>query len=188
MYIEQYRSISILIIAFCHRSMIYTLSELCKWFQANELTLNVNETRNYTDQRIIIDGTEIERVYCNKYLGKYIYLDDKLNWVPHVNYIINKLLKLKGAFHYISQYVYKPYMKQIYYEYSVFPYIRYGVELYGTCANSVMKKLQTKQNKLFKIVYQKDLKYSTNAPHIELQLLKCQYIYTSSVLIFVYKQ
>ena len=75
----------------------------------------------------------------------------------------------------------------LYYAY-VFPYIGYGIELYGTCANTGLTKLQTKQIKLLKILNKKDLKYSTNVLHVELQFLKCLDIHTSFVLIFVYKQ
>ena len=56
------------------------------------------------------------------------------------------LITFTIVFHYISQYVDIPYLKQIYYPY-VFPYIIYGIELYGACANKVMKQLQTEQNK-----------------------------------------
>ena len=53
------------------------MAELCKWFKTDELTLNINKTcytifthkKRIRDQRIIIDGTEIEEVYCTKYIG-----------------------------------------------------------------------------------------------------------------------
>ena len=85
----------------------------------------VNLFQPIANRRKIIDLSKIERVYCTKLIG--MYLDDKLNWVPHFNSSINKLGKLKGAFHYISQYEDKPYLKQIYYAYE-FPNIRYGIE------------------------------------------------------------
>ena len=55
----------------------YMLSELFEWRQANKRTLNVNKTchtiftnkKHIRDQKLIIYGTEIERVYCIKRLG-----------------------------------------------------------------------------------------------------------------------
>ena len=51
-----------------------------------------------------------------------------------------------------------------------------------------MKKIQTEQNKLLKILYKKDFLYNTNCLHHELQLLKCEDIRDLFIATFVYKQ
>ena len=116
-----------------------------------------------------------------------MYLDENLNWKCHVEYIINKLVKLRGAFNYLSKVIDDKCIKQLYYAY-VYPYIQYGVEVYGNCGETVIRRLQTQQNKLLKILCQKDRTYGTNQLHKELKLLKCKDIYHYFVGIFVYKQ
>jgi len=66
-------------------------SELCKlsdWFKVNKLSLNVKKT-NYIlfgrkfltpsgAHNVFIDGQQIDRVQCTKFLG--VFIDEKLNW------------------------------------------------------------------------------------------------------------
>ena len=89
--------------------------------------------------------------------------------------------------YYLAKVLNKDCIRQVYYAY-VFPYIKYGVELYGTCNDSLMKKLQTEQNKLLKILYAKGMRYSTNLLYTELKLLKCLDVHKLFVGVFVYKQ
>merc|ERR1712208_120089 len=50
-----------------------------------------------------------------------------------------------------------------------------------------MKKLQTMQNKLLKVLLNKDYRYGTNQLHEELNILNVNDIYKHSTLNFVYK-
>jgi hypothetical protein len=169
------------------------LSSLQEWFVANKLTLNVEKTcfSMFTNKKMVpnvtlnLNGKEISRVAVAKYLG--MYLDENLNWAHHVEYVIKKLVKLKGALYYLANVVNKQCITQIYYAY-VFPYIKYGVEVYGTCSESVMKQLQIEQNKLLKILYKKNRRYGTNQLYSEIKLLKCTDIHKLFLGIFVYKQ
>jgi len=43
------------------------------------------------DIKLFVDNHEIEKVTFCKYLG--IYIDDKLTWQVHINYIYNKIIK-----------------------------------------------------------------------------------------------
>ena len=63
------------------------------WCQENNLTLNVNKTKEMiVDFRehppIHIDGTVVERVVSFKFLG--IHITDKLNWSTHTDSILKK--------------------------------------------------------------------------------------------------
>uniref|UniRef100_A0A8C7C8Q2 Reverse transcriptase domain-containing protein n=1 Tax=Oncorhynchus kisutch TaxID=8019 RepID=A0A8C7C8Q2_ONCKI len=67
------------------------------WCQENNLTLNVNKTKEMiVDSRkrqrehppIHIDGTVVERVASYKFLG--IHITDKLNWSTHTDSIVKK--------------------------------------------------------------------------------------------------
>jgi len=170
-----------------------SLACLHNWFVANKLTLNVEKTcftvftnkKTVPDFSLTLNGKSICRVLVTKYLG--MYLDEKLNWKQHVEYVVNKLVKLRGAFNYLAKVIDKECVQQIYYAY-VFPYIRYGIEIYGVCDISVMKQLQIEQNKLLKIISQKDRRYGTNKLYSELKLLKCADIHKYFIGVFVYKQ
>jgi len=171
----------------------FSMQRLLEWFTASKLTLNIEKTcfTLFTNKKMVPDitltlnGKDISRVPVTKYLG--MHLDENLNWTHHVEYVINKLVKLKGAFYYFANVVSNECIRQIYYAY-VFPYIKYGIEVYGTCNESVMKRLQVEQNKLLKILYKKDRRYGTNKLYSEVKLLKCTDIHRFFIGIFVYKQ
>jgi hypothetical protein len=132
------------------------LANLYKWFSANKLTLNSDKTcytlfsnSNVPPIELFLNGHAIKQVSETKYLG--MHLDDKLNWKCHINCINSKLSQLTGAFRYLASYIKPANAKQIYYAY-VFPYIKYGIEVYGTCDPSIMKSLQISQNKSLKLL------------------------------------
>ena len=168
------------------------LKKLQEWFNANRLTLNVEKTcfsiftnsKSKNDVKLYLNQNEITRVYVTKYLG--MYLDESLSWTQHVEYVINKIVQLKGAFYYLSNILNKECYNQIYYAY-VFPYIKYGIEVYGACNTTLMNRLQREQNKIIKTLYHKDRQYSTDQLYSELKLLKCSDIHKLFVGIFVYK-
>jgi hypothetical protein len=136
------------------------LDQLSKWFSANKLTLNTDKTcytifsnsKKAPLVNLLLNGSSIEYVKESKYLG--MYLDEKLNWKYNIAHICSKLNQLSGAFRYLADYIKPDNIRQIYYAY-VFPYIKYGIEVYGSCDQSILKPLQTAQNKLLKILCKK---------------------------------
>ena len=104
------------------------LSRLQDWFIANKLTLNVEKTcfsllsnkRSIPNLTLTLNDQKVDKVHIARYLG--MYLDDNLNWAHHVDYIVNKLVKLKGAFYYRANVLNKDCIRQVYYAY-VFPYL-----------------------------------------------------------------
>ena len=44
--------------------------------------------------KLLLDDNVLERVTCTKFLG--VFLDEKLNWVQHVNHVANKISKGLG--------------------------------------------------------------------------------------------
>ena len=170
-----------------------SLAKLFDWFTANKLTLNTDKTcytvfsnaKKKPRVTLSLNGTEVLGVSVSKYLG--IYLDENLNWKNHVSHIITKLNQLSGAFHYLAKYIDNDRINQIYYAY-VFPYIKYGIEIFGTCDSTTLKPLQTAQNKILKTLCKKKRRYPTDKLHNELNILKCEDIHKLFVGIFVYKQ
>jgi hypothetical protein len=132
-----------------------------------------------------LNNMEIKQVPSVKYLG--VYLDEKLSWKYHIDYVAKKLSQLTGVFYHLSRFIPVELVSQIYYAY-VFPYIKYGIEVYGSCSKTALNIIQVKQSKLLKIVCKRDMRDSSTALHQELKLLNCQSIHELFTLIFVYKQ
>ena len=77
------------------------LNKLTEWMNVNKLSLNVTKTnfmifrskhrKAVFSNNIKINGTDIDRVESTKYLG--VYIDSKLNWSKHINFIKGKNCK-----------------------------------------------------------------------------------------------
>ena len=74
--------------------------------------------------------------------------------------------------------------RQLYFAF-IYSRIAYGIEVYGNCSKSHLDKLQTIQNKLLKMILQKDMRTSTNLLHSNLHLLKVKDIQQVKLLLFV---
>ena len=75
--------------------------------------------------------------------------------------------------------------RQLYFS-LVFPHIQYGIEIYGACSKNLIEKIQTLQNKLLKVLYEKPYRTNTNVLHTELKILKVIDIRKINILKFVY--
>ena len=93
---------------------------------------------------------KINKVSSAKYLG--VILDDALNWKDHVELISKKLKTLLSALYYIARFIDKTHVNRIYNAY-IHPHIRYGIELYGSCASKLLRRVQFFQNRYLKILY-----------------------------------
>ena len=96
------------------------------------------------------------------------------------------MIQLRGAIYYLEKLLNKNQIKDIYAY--VYPYIKYGIELYGSCCKNMMNRLQRQQNMILKMLYKKDRLYRTNDLYKELELLKCHDMHKFFIGIFVYKQ
>ena len=81
------------------------LSKLSVWFRANKLSLNVAKTnfmffsykpipKTSDHVQLFLDDYALERVSSTKFLG--VFVDEKLKWNIHVNYVANKISKGLG--------------------------------------------------------------------------------------------
>lgn len=171
------------------------LKSLYTWFCCNKLTLNIAKT-NYcifhtrnkslsTDCNNINFGNElIHRVSNVRYLG--MMLDEKLEWRWQIENIINRLVKVGSTLKFLKNFVPYKCKRQLYYAH-VYSKILYGIEIYGSAKKQLTNKLQVLQNRILKILYNKDWYTGTNALHKELHVLKVEDIFKLSVLNFVYK-
>ena len=66
--------------------------------------------------------------------------------------------------------------------------LNYGIELFGSANANLLHKLQVKQNRALKILFNKDYYTPTTKLHLDLKVLKVSDAYKYSISKFVYKQ
>ena len=169
------------------------LEKLKLWFKSNKLTLNIDKSsyvifhnRNkkicsYANE-IKIGDQVIKRQESAKYIG--MILDEKLTWNEHVNMIIRKIVKFFGIFNNMKSYVSSRLARQLYFAF-IFPHIKYGIEVYGATSLKNIKRLQVIQNKLLKLLLNKNRLTPTNTIHKENNLLKVNDIHNLYTSLFV---
>ena len=170
------------------------LNQVQNWFICNKLTLNNSKscfslyhTKNkqlpFEINELNLTGFTIKRQNTVKHIG--LTLDEKLQWNAHVQNVITKLVKFFGIFNHVKHFISNKLARQLYFAF-IYPHIKYGIEAYGSCANTLIKKLQIVQNKLLKLLLNVPRKTSTNDVHTKLQLLKVNDIYENSLNMFVH--
>ena len=175
--------------------IINKFNELNRLCISNKLTINADKTNfilfhtinkpipnDFSE--ITIEFMTIKRVNSFKYLG--ITLDETLNWSEHVSILCESLLKYFGIFNHIKYRVTPKMARQIYYAF-IYSRIQYGIEVYSSCSETHINRLQVIQYKLLKLILKLDRLTATNILHKEINLLKVTHIGESSVLGFVNK-
>ena len=67
-----------------------------------------------------------------KYLG--VIIDSKLNWIPHITYVNNKISKGIGIMFKARDYLNKNCLSNLYHTY-IFPYLLYCIEVWGNVSH-----------------------------------------------------
>ena len=188
---------------FIEHSDIKTLMEnakllieyLSNWFKVNKLTLNIDKTNFmiFTSDRkrsqlnipntLQVDNFIINRISHTKYLG--LIIDEKLSWKEHVNQLCIKLNSLFPIFYNIRNFISINHAQTIYYA-MVASRIKYGLIIYGSADKGVMQPIQTLQNKLVKVLLNRNYRFPTNTLHNDMEILKVNDIYNIEVLSFVH--
>ena len=129
------------------------LGNIMQWLNANKLSVNIDKTnsmlfrpkgKNEICPSIPICGTNIIVVDSAKFLG--IVIDNRLNWVEHVKCISRKIAKgigiiIKARKSFESETLLNLYNALI------FPYISYGIQVWGTAVALHLHILHVLQKK-----------------------------------------
>ena len=179
------------------KSLMYEVIEkMCDWFKANKLTVNAKKTQfsifSQPNQNvpqalnsIKVLGKLIKRSESAKYLG--IHLDDKLKWQAHIDDLAGRLTKTVQAFKIVKNYLNSEHKLSFYFAY-IYSRIQYGIELYGSACQKSLKKIQIKQNRALKVLFNKEFRTPTTEMHKELNLLLVKDIAKVNLLKFVHQQ
>ena len=138
-----------------YNNITLNLNDLSEWFKANKLSLNVSKTNYITMQNtneisinhtLNIGDETIKQVNTAKFLG--IIIDDKLSWNAHIHvyYCKNKLSSGLHAINSAKHILSPKHLKSLYYT-LIHPHLTYGLLLWGSTYKTLLKKLQTLQNK-----------------------------------------
>ena len=99
--------------------------------------------------------------------------------------ICNKLKRLFHILYNIRNFLTKDNIKTIYYT-LIYSRIKYGISIYSQAGSSKLKRIQTLQNQLLKVLTSNSYRFSTNDLHNSLDLLKVKDIAEQEIITFVH--
>jgi len=134
---------------------------------------------------INIEGNNINRIYCTKFLG--VYIDSQLNFKQHVNYLITKINSVKGMIYSRRRYLPASCLKELFFS-LIYSIIQYCIEVYTSTYKSIIEPLHIACNGALRIcqcvnryynVKQLYCNYDILPIHLLGNLRICKYIYRS---------
>ena len=150
---------------FAHKSLqfleLHLNEQLCKvghWLRVNKLSLNADKSNVvvFHPQKkvcysinLLINDNIIRHENSIKYLG--IIIDSNLNGKEHVRELCKKLSRGIGILSKLRHFVSKHILIQIYYS-LIYPYLSYGVIIWGNTYWSNIKPLYIMQKKAIRII------------------------------------
>jgi hypothetical protein len=180
-------------IKYLYRNVNIDLEFLAEWFRANKLSLNVSKTHLVVFKQshmkipnnlnINIDNQTIERKNVVKFLG--IYIDSKLEWHEHIKYINNKLNSSLYAMRKVSHLLRTSHLLTLYYS-LIYPYLDYGISLWGSTHISYVNTLFIKQKKAVRIITGAKYNEHSNPLFKQLKLLKLHNLHELKVSKYMY--
>ena len=135
--------------------------KICDWLKSNKLSLNALKTEfmiigtnrnvhNTTDLIAVhVDGALIRRVNKLRCLG--LIVDDRPSWKEHISYISSKVSRNIGILKRVRECVTKETLL-IMYRTLIEPCFRYCNTTWGNCGTTLLKKLQTFQNRVARVI------------------------------------
>ena len=127
------------------------------WLRANKLSLNINKTTymifsnksKVSDRKIFIRNIDVSRVTSAKFLG--IFIDESLNFKDHIQYVINRVSRSSAILRNLSLMLPQHVLKKIYFS-LVYPFLIYGVEVWGNSSRTLLGRLARMQNRCIRHV------------------------------------
>ena len=170
------------------------MAQMNSWFIANKLTLNTSKSSfivfrsrysriNNLPNKFEFAKSEIIRSNTIKYLG--LTLDEHLIFNQHVQNVCNSIKRYFKIFYNIRRYLNNKQIEILYYS-MIYSRIKYGLIVYGFATKTNLKKIQTLQNQLMKVLTSRDYRFSTNDLHTKHNILKVEDIFLLEKISFVH--
>jgi len=145
------------------------LEKINVWVKVNKLAVNVSKTkyiifrpskkRIHESVTIRLNNETINEVNETKFLG--VIMDRKMSWQPHIMYIKNKIAKGLGIILKTRKQLKIETLRTLYYSF-IYPYLIYGIEVWGNSTNTNLNQLFKIQKKAIRII---TLKFSKFREH-----------------------
>ena len=171
------------------------LSKVADWSRANKLSLNSKKTNfilfgnkhlpvMFQNLPISIDGNLIEQVYCTKFLG--VFVDAKLNWKKHIDYIALKISKGLGILGRVRN-ILPLNCRIMLYHTLICPHLNYCNIIWGSACTTALTKLTSLQNRAIRLISCSRFRSSCNPLYARLNLLKLTDINKSLTIQYMFK-
>ena len=170
-----------------YNGMVRTLnSELLKiqeWTVANRLTINNSKTElllfsnkhtTHNNEQIFFNGNYVKYVDHAKFLG--VFVDTKLNFKEHINYITKKISKHAGILYRIKHCL-PTKTRLTYYNSFVLPYLNYNVLHWGSTNDVHLRPLITIQKRIVRTIADADYLAHTTPLFRKFNILKLLDLY-----------
>ena len=169
----------------------FVLGKINDWTINNRLTLNVSKTvalyfsnrGSNGDQNIVLGGESVSVVNNCKFLG--VFLDNRLNFVSHIQYIYNKISKHSGILYRIKNNLTLEAKLSYYYAF-IYPYLSYNVCVWGSTYSTHLQPLVIQQKRIIRILTDSHFLAHTRPLFYQLGLLQFIDIYKFSLLCYVH--
>ena len=133
---------------------------------------------------VFIRQDKISLTRSTKFLG--IIIDDKLKWTEHIAYVKNKISKSSGILSKARNYIDKKTLKQLYYSF-VYPYLIYGIEIWGNASNIHRDPIIKLQKRCVRIITFSNYLESTSPLFRTLEILNLKQIVIHRITLMMYK-
>nr|XP_049577520.1 centrosomal protein of 44 kDa isoform X1 [Syngnathus scovelli]XP_049577521.1 centrosomal protein of 44 kDa isoform X1 [Syngnathus scovelli] len=166
------------------------MTKIKMWFDWNKLSLNVSKTKFMVfgkaniKIRIEIDGTEIERVQENKFLG--VIIDDGLSWKPHIKNVKSKISRSMAVIYKAKELLDYHSLRTLYCS-LVLPYLHYCAEVWGNTSKTSLQPLIILQKRAIRTIHKVNYLEHTNPLFIQSKLLKFTDIVSYQTAIIMYR-
>lgn len=160
-----------------------TLKDAATWFEANGFLLNDQKTQKMLFTLRTVDGAITDDLVSNaKFLG--IYIDDKLNWQPHIEHISCKLSRVIYLLKRLTMCVPSHYLKTAYFAYFQ-SILRYGLILFGNCAK--INDILILQKKAIRVMTKSDVRAHCKPLFVQLEIQTIINLYIFDLVSFILK-
>ena len=138
------------------------LESVSHWFCQNKFTLNTTkrESMNFAVRKIKdikIFKTKLPNTNCFKYLG--VYIDNKLTFQEHIEYITKKLYKFRGLVYKVRR-LYPMNCLLLFYNAHARSLSSYGLLLYGIAAKTDLEMLENAQRRIIRAIFSRQKQHS----------------------------
>ena len=160
-------------------STVYQVSILGRYLSCREPNKESKERQGLT----IIENDVLEQVDNTKFLG--VYIDQRLMWKTHVNFIVVKISKSVGLLYKAKYYLPSKSLLTLYYA-LIYPYFTYCNLIWASTYVTNLQRIYLLQKRAMQVISKADYKASSKPLFANLKILHVFSIHSLQVSSFMY--